>query len=311
MILPLPEIPRKWQQYPMTWCLLGLNVFIFLLLFLPGEMGGGTDFTSTESLKTTGQLYFQYMKAPEGASKISHPAWVQKLVAEDLEQMELLGGYALRDRVFLNQAEKLSFQGDMVRIAHWKKELTRFKKDYFGDIMFVYGLYSYQKPLGWITYQFSHSGWMHLLSNMVFLVVMALAVERIAGSMALLLVYLLGGFAGGLGFLFLSGSGIVPMVGASASVSALLAFYVLAESRKNIRYGFFISPMPEQHGVIYLPTLLIIPLFLIVDFANLISAPEGLGGGVAYSAHIGGTLFGLLAAVLWRYSSFSRALTKS
>ncbi len=91
------------------------------------------------------------------------------------------------------------------------------------------------------------------------------------------------------------------MVGASASISALLAFYCIVETRIRIRFLYFVSPMPGQYGAIYLPTLLIVPLFLVVDLANLWSTPEGLGGGVAYAAHIGGTVMGLIAGFVYRW----------
>lgn len=309
MIFPVPEIPRRWENYPLTWCLLGLNVFLFLLFFwrLDDKMAG-VDFTRAENMQTTGQLYRQYLSENPKAVRAG---WMLQTHFEDSEQMEILGTQALRDEGFLSSAEKFKFYGDEIRIARWQKDLAAFKSAYFGDILFTFGLHSFRPFLPWVTYQFSHSGWAHLASNMVFMVVIALPIETMIGSWGLLLVYLLGGFAGGLGFLVLGGSTVVPMVGASASVSALLSFYAFAEVRRSIRFGYFISPMPQQYGFIHLSPLLIVPLFLIVDFASLISTPSGLGTGVAYSAHVGGTLFGLVAALLWRSSFAARIFTKS
>jgi len=80
-----------------------------------------------------------------------------------------------------------------------------------------------------------------------------------------------------------------------------LAFYCIAEPRLRVRFAYFISPVQGHFGFIYLPTLLIAPLFLLSDFGSLLATPEGLGGGVAYSAHIGGTLIGSILAITWRY----------
>jgi membrane associated rhomboid family serine protease len=122
------------------------------------------------------------------------------------------------------------------------------------------------------------------------------------GGLGLLALYVLGGVAGGAAFLSYNGPGVIPMVGASASISALLAFYFIVETRRRVRFVYFISPFPGHNGFIYLPTLLIFPLFLLVDFTNLLSSPDGLGGGVAYSAHAGGTLFGILSGIFARWT---------
>lgn len=129
--------------------------------------------------------------------------------------------------------------------------------------------------------------------------------EVLVGSWALLFIYLLGGLAGGWGFLFLDPQGTVPMVGASASISALLAFYCFAELRTRVRFVYFVSPIPGHWGPIYLPTLLIIPLFLVSDLANLWSTPEGLGSGVAYAAHLGGAVAGAFIALFYRFKTGS------
>lgn len=303
MILPCPENLKDYTRFPLTITLGVLNIFIFILIF----SGVSSDLSSSpllerEGLTITGRLYYQYLQGlPSGAISNS-PSWVQEMNPRNLEQMGVLGAYALRDASFLTVAETLAYRGDEVQISGWKADLITFRKNYQGQLLYRFGLSSLGKgPWAWLTYQFSHSSWMHLLSNLLFLVVMGAAVEGLAGSGVLLVLYLLGGLAGGVGFLLSDTHGAVPMVGASASISALLAFYCIAETRVRVRFLYFVSPMPNQYGIIYLPTLLIVPLFLVVDLANLWSSPEGLGGGVAYAAHLGGSLMGVLAAVLYRW----------
>lgn len=313
MILPVPENFTPWAKYPLTWTLVALNIFIFVLIF----NGRSEDYESQRILQTdevvvTGKLYLQYLQHLPAEQWQSKPLWIRSMKSQNSDQMETLGAYALRDADFMQAADNMAFQGDEVRIESWKQELTQFKDYYFHQIIFLFGLHSFEnRPLSWITYQFSHSGWLHLFSNLVFLIVMAMAVEALAGSWMLIFVYLLGGAAGGMVFLLMNSHGAVPMVGASASVSALLAFYCVIEPRRRVRYAYFISPLPNQYGFVYLPTYLIFPLFLLVDFGSLLSTPEGLGSGVAYSAHIGGTLFGLLLGAAYRYRPHPKPLTKS
>lgn len=303
MILPQPEPLSKLHRYPLTWTLLVLNVLIYFLFFA-GEPDSfrKQKILQTESTLVTGRLYYQFLQSLSTSDQKSRASWVEKLSFQSDEHMEILGSYALRDADFLKQSETLSFHGDEVAIERWRGEAKAFKKIYDEDTIYNFGLNKSEIfSMKWLTYQFSHASLTHLFSNMLFLVVLGTAVETLAGGFFLLVIYLLGGVAGGVAFLYYNGPGLVPMVGASASISALLAFYVVAETRRHVRYIYFISPFPGHNGFIYLPTLLLVPLFLLVDFTSLIANPEGIGGGVAYSAHVGGTLFGLAVGAFARW----------
>ncbi|WP_295905741.1 rhomboid family intramembrane serine protease [uncultured Bdellovibrio sp.] len=305
MILPCPEDFRDYTRFPLTITLVVLNIFIFVLIF----SGASSTISSSsvlqrDGLTLTGRLYYQYLQNLSSEALYEKPAWVHEIKSQNIEQMGVLGAYALRDARFLASAETLSYKGDDVQIAHWKTDFVEFRKKYQEQLLYRFGLSSSEKgPFAWLTYQFSHSNWIHLLSNLAFLALIGVAVEGLVGSGALLFIYVLGGIAGGAGFLFSDSHGTVPMVGASASISALLAFYCVAETRIRVRFLYFVSPMPGQYGAIYLPTLLIVPLFLVVDLANLWATPEGLGSGVAYAAHLGGTLIGALAAFAYRWKT--------
>ncbi|WP_374078929.1 rhomboid family intramembrane serine protease [Bdellovibrio bacteriovorus] len=302
MILPCPEDIRDYTRFPLTITLVVLNIFIFVLIF----SGASTSLSSSSLLKKdgltlTGRLYYQYLQGLPSEVLYEKPSWVHEMKSNNLEQMGVLGAYALRDARFLENAETLAFKGDEVLISSWKNEFVEFRKKYQEQLLYRFGLSSLEKgPLAWLTYQFSHSNWIHLLSNLAFLALIGVAVEGLAGSGTLLFIYVLGGIAGGAGFLLSDSHGTVPMVGASASISALLAFYCVAETKMRVRFLYFVSPVPGQYGAIYLPTLMIVPLFLVVDLANLWATPEGLGSGVAYAAHLGGTVIGALAALAYR-----------
>ncbi|MNK07451.1 Rhomboid family protein [compost metagenome] len=306
MILPCPVEPKQILRLPVTLSLVFLNVFIYIVFFSgAGESLASSRILTSDSLIMSGRLYRQYLDQLTPAEVSTRPQWIGAMKAGDPGQMEVLGAFALRDGGFLSQAPSMAFQGDEVAINSWLTDLKDFQSKYFSQVLFQFGLSSVQSgPLSWITYQFSHAGLIHLFSNLVFLIVMGAAVEVTSGSLAVLLIYMAGGFAGGLGFLMANAHGMIPMVGASASVSALLAFYCLAEVRPRIRYAYFVTPIQGQYGFIYLPTLLIIPLFLLVDVSSLLATPEGLGSGVAYSAHLGGSLLGFTAAGMWRLKKY-------
>lgn len=300
MILPYPRTLDLVKKHPLTLSLVIINVLIFFVIFFKNEdnLIYKNFFTKT-NLMITGRLYSQFLH--ENNSTKDKPDWLFKMDMQDEDQLDVLSFLALKDREFVLHADKISFRGDIVEISLWKENFLKFKKSYFSNPVYWFGLSSIERPLtAWITYQFSHSGFWHLLSNIIFLLLIAAAVEELAGGIALIVIYLIGGISGGWAFLLLNQHNITPMVGASAAISALLAFYAIIEPRQRIRYLFFIAPVTGQNGIIYLPTLLIIPLYLVVDFAHLLSTPEGMGSGIAYSAHIGGTLSGLAIALLFR-----------
>jgi membrane associated rhomboid family serine protease len=119
------------------------------------------------------------------------------------------------------------------------------------------------------------------------------------GSVGILVLYLVGGIAAGIGFLLLGNPSLAPMVGASGSVSALIAFYALAEPKKRVSFFYFFSPFEGYYGWLYLPTLLILPLSFAGDLASYI-ASSVIPTGAASTAHIGGAMFGCTAGLAWR-----------
>jgi membrane associated rhomboid family serine protease len=258
-------------------------------------------------LVLTGRIYYQYLQSLNPTALNEKPKWALAARQDNYDHLGLLGVYALRDNRFFEEVDDLNIKGDQVQIAAWRSQFKEFKESYIDQVLFRFGLSgSETHSLSWITYQFAHSSWIHLLSNLLFLITIGASVERLVGGFGLLFIYLMGGFAGGLGFLLTQAHGAIPVVGASASISALMAFIVLAEERPRIRYFYFISPVEGLYGYIYLPTFLIVPLFLVVDVASLMATPEGLGSGVAYSAHIGGAILGFALGALVRHSSFMK-----
>lgn len=300
MMIPHPEPFKRFDLHPMTWMILSLNVVLFILIFSGRELAlKGTSLFQAQGLEISGRLYYDYLS---NQPQRQRPEWLKRMDVKNLEHRELMGAFALRDADFVNSVATRAVAGDEVAIAKWKIDVREFQQSYLSQILFHFGLsVDSGNWIPWITYQFSHASFVHLLSNMVFLVFIGIAVEFAVGSTWTMLVYILSGLLGGLFFLILNSHGMVPMVGASASISGLLSFYWVIEPRARIRFFYFIAPVQNFNGYIYLPTLLILPLFLLSDVASLISTPDGLATGVAYSAHLGGSVMGLVLGLMAKY----------
>jgi membrane associated rhomboid family serine protease len=137
---------------------------------------------------------------------------------------------------------------------------------------------------------FLHGGLMHLLGNMLFLYIFGDNVEDTFGHIGYLFFYLLCGIGSGLiHVLFNWGSGI-PALGASGAISGVMGAYAVLFPHHRILTFFFIFLLP-------VPAILILGYWFVLQF---VAGINGLGmataGGVAWWAHIGGFLMGVVVA---------------
>jgi membrane associated rhomboid family serine protease len=161
-----------------------------------------------------------------------------------------------------------------------------------------------------ITSQFLHAGWLHLLGNMLYLWIFGNNIEDRFGRIRFLLFYLAGGIAAGLTQLAIDPTSEVPMVGASGAIAATLGAYLVLFPRARITslvfLGFF-------YQLIDVPAIIVLAFWIVLQlidgFASL--GVSGVGGGVAFFAHIGGFAFGVVVALAVRWWSGRRGTGRS
>jgi membrane associated rhomboid family serine protease len=150
-------------------------------------------------------------------------------------------------------------------------------------------------PLTLLTSMFLHGGWAHLIGNMVYLAIFGDNVESSLGHVRYLLFYLACGIAGALAHIFTSGGSTVPTLGASAAISGVLAAYVVYFPSNRVMVWFWFR-------ILAVPAVVVIGTWAVTQFmssAGAILSPSK-GGGVAYTAHVGGFVSGLLLGALLR-----------
>lgn len=285
MLIPWMKGFLKWNLAPMTWTLIFLNFLVFVYTQEGKQQSSNQDFSNMEMLVLTGRLYDQFLQnSPAGQSDFSQ---------HSTNQWMILGGQALKNPEFVEKAPSFTFQGDELAIQSWQKKIIAYRSELLARNSFRYGLSSgHSSPLTWITYQFMHASWIHLLGNMMMLWMFGAAAESIAGGGMVALIYLLSGIAGAWAFLALGHESLAPMIGASGALSGVMAFYAAFEKKRRVAFFYFISPLPGYFGWIYLPTLMIFPLCFLADFAGYLSTPTEIGTGIAFAAHMGGAIFG-------------------
>jgi len=159
------------------------------------------------------------------------------------------------------------------------------------------------QPSTWITIltsMFMHGGLLHIAGNMLFLWIFGNNIEDSMGRARFIGFYLLGGVAALAAQTAVGPDAAVPTIGASGAVAAVLGGYALLYPRARVVTLVFIVIF---FTVIELPALIVLGAWFLLQALNgasdLVQPVAGGGGGVAYFAHIGGFLFGLLAIRLF------------
>jgi membrane associated rhomboid family serine protease len=144
----------------------------------------------------------------------------------------------------------------------------------------------------WLTLfssMFMHGGWLHLGGNMLFLYIFGDNVEHTLGAIPFLIFYLVAGLVAAFAQILVDTTSLIPSLGASGAIAGVLGAYIVLFPSNRVLVYFFYS-------AVWVPAMLVLGLWAVLQFVN------GFGqivvseqtGGVAYLAHVGGFLTGLV-----------------
>jgi membrane associated rhomboid family serine protease len=152
-------------------------------------------------------------------------------------------------------------------------------------------------PEGALSSMFLHASWLHVLGNMLFLFIFGNNVEDVMGRFRFLVFYLAAGFAAVLAQTFVTvhfattAAASIPTIGASGAIAGVLgAYFVLLPHARVVTLLFGFLPVPLS-AMIFLGVWF---LFQLWQGGFSVTRPDA-GGGVAFAAHVGGFVFGMLA----------------
>jgi membrane associated rhomboid family serine protease len=146
------------------------------------------------------------------------------------------------------------------------------------------------------THMFLHGSWMHLLGNMWFLWLFGNNIEDSMGRVRFVIFYLLCGLTAATAQILTSPSSTIPMVGASGAISGVMGAYLMLYP--NVRVytlvplGFFITSMA-------LPAWVMLGYWFVIQFISGLVSFGGEMGGVAFWAHVGGFVAGIVLIKLF------------
>jgi membrane associated rhomboid family serine protease len=145
-----------------------------------------------------------------------------------------------------------------------------------------------------LTSIFIHGGWLHIGGNMIYLWAFGPEIEDFMGRIRYLVFYLLGGVTASLVQVAANPSSSMPNLGASGAIAAVMGAFLITFPKDRIRTILFIVFFVTIYRV---PAALLVGFwFLIQLFSEAGSLVERQTGGIAYMAHIGGFVFGMVVA---------------
>jgi hypothetical protein len=148
----------------------------------------------------------------------------------------------------------------------------------------------FQQVFSFLSFMFLHGGFLHLLGNMWSLYIFGDNIEDRLGPFRYLLFYLLCGLGSGLSHLLLNINSTIPTIGASGAISGVMGAYLVLHPRSRI---LTLIPILIFPWFVEIPAFFFIGFWFVMQLLNA-AGSHGGGGGIAWWAHIGGFVFGIV-----------------
>lgn len=300
MIIPFFNGILRINKVPVTWVLFILNGFFLVLTSYQSPLHSEFSEIMKDDffIESGGDIFAHYIVNHQRSYNDQMKELAERSLSGEVDKQMMLGQLAVSDPLLTKDISIAKGSGDEVALKFWRSKMLRLQKMRAYHPSYLLGLFD--QNLGyhhWLSYQFVHSGFSHFFVNMLMLLVIGSMLEPILGGLLFLLLYLLSGIVGALVFVLISGAGSVPLIGASGSISGIMACLAFLFWSRPVRYAYFLFiPKNEYCGFVYLPGWLTFAFWFLSDLAGYFGAiPEW--GGVAYSAHLGGEMAGGVAAL--------------
>jgi membrane associated rhomboid family serine protease len=305
MIIPLAHENQRGRRWPwVTIAIIALNFVVFLCTngVMDREM---QQISRTEiHILLLSAYYPNTQMTPDveemvRAYKLQHPDNYQKMTSPnrpviDSWDLELQAGH-----VGPGEANT-----EMARLT------SQLQKVRDGSVVWNYAFHPFHPTLrSYITANFLHGGWLHIIFNMWFLWLAGVVLEDVWGRIAYPIFYLVCGVVAlAIHGIVFSGS-LVPVVGASGAIAGLMGGFLARFPKTRIRLAWILFIKPIKFSV---PAYIVLPMWLLIQvFWGALSAAVHAEGGVAYWAHIGGFAFGAIGALLMKYTGIEHSLDQA
>jgi len=302
MLIPIKHENMSARRWPViTFALLAINIVVFLFTYGPMEeqwskfaqvrmriltmAASHPDLEIPESVKPF--VDDVRKKYPEAWAKLAHP---EQQDADDPDAR-------LRQ---MHETEQL--QEEMNSLATQYEELNK------DSIVTKYGFIpAHPSAVSYITANFLHGGWLHIIGNMWFLWLAGFVLEDTWGRWIYSAFYFIAGAAALQFHAWINAGSTVPLVGASGAVAALMGAFLVRFPKMKIE--MYWRPFIWRGYRFKAPAYTLLPLWLLMEvfYGSLF----GSASGVAHWAHVGGFAFGAVAAMGLKISGLEQVANKA
>ncbi len=298
MIIPLSHENMHGRRWPfVTIAIIALNVVVFL----------GTHWTMENEGKQTAEIQQHIILLAAAHPGTPMTPAEQKLVDTFRQQQaKTWDVVSSPDHTPLNAWDvdmrswtDLRCEEEMTRLA---SQLDQMRAE---SILGRFAFYpSHPSAISFLTANFLHEGWTHLIFNMWFLWLAGAVLEDTWGRPLYAAFYLISGVAALWGYALVYPHGLIPVIGASGAIASLMGGFLVRFPKTKIQFGFFYWIVRPRLYRFKAPAFAVLPLWLGLQLLSGVLAGES--GGVAYWAHIGGFGFGAVMALILRYSGLEQ-----
>jgi membrane associated rhomboid family serine protease len=306
MMIPVAHENMRGRRWPwVTITIIALNFVIFL----------ATNGRMEEEMEQAGQVQFHILllsahypdahMTPDvaqmvGAFKREHAAIYKQLQAPRRPVDEWDSQI---------QSHELNNQEADAAMTELCSKIEQFHND---SLAWNYAFHSYRPTLrSYVTADFLHGGWLHIIFNMWFLWLAGTVLEDAWGRIAYPIFYLVSGVFALLVHAAVFPDSFVPVVGASGAIAGLMGGFLARFPKTKIKL-MWIWAFGLVRAYRFVPAYIILPLWLVIQvFWGAMTASYGIEAGVAYWAHIGGFAFGMIGAVILRATGLEVAANQA
>lgn len=147
-----------------------------------------------------------------------------------------------------------------------------------------------------LTSMFLHGGWAHLIGNMLYLWIFGNNVEDAMGHARFVLFYVLCGLAAAFAQALPNPASTIPMIGASGAISGVLGAYLMLFPHARV---LVLLPLGFFTQLVHIPAVFVLGFWFVLQILNSVLT-RAEGGGVAWGAHIGGFIAGMVLILVFR-----------
>ncbi len=286
MLIPLRHETMRGRRWPyITFTLIGLNVLIFLFTYGPIKEQQPQRFQVRVRLLTFAAAHPELHRSPDAELYV---AGVKKLLGDNWDRA------ISASKATMAKGENSSAEAsDPVDLQQQMDSLCdAFEAERKSDLLDKYAFVPARPHLiSYVSANFLHGGWLHLIGNMWFLWLAGFILEDNWGRLIYPAFYLIAGAAALQFYGWCAYGSYMPLIGASGAVAALMGAFLIRFPKMKIEMGFFALYFLYRFKA---PAYALLPLWLLMEF--FYGSVFGVSSPVAHWAHVGGFLFGMAAA---------------